>query len=88
MGWRWKNTGKYEKHSCDLVWLDAMPSGENDVSEFNEAVQKLEVDLKGNLYKGKYEPLSEDAYNVQRPMPNAEKKKQNASRRTIDSTKG
>ncbi|EJK73513.1 hypothetical protein THAOC_04859, partial [Thalassiosira oceanica] len=62
VGWRWTNTEKYEKHSCDLIWLDPMPLGENDVSEFNEAVQLLEADLEDNLYKGKCAPLSKDAY--------------------------
>ncbi|EJK72664.1 hypothetical protein THAOC_05781, partial [Thalassiosira oceanica] len=62
VGWRWTNTEKYEKHSCDLIWLDPMPLGENDVSEFNEAVRLLEADLEDNLYKGKCAPLSKHAY--------------------------
>jgi len=63
VGRRWKNTEKYNKHICDVLWLDAMPTGGDDVSEFNEAVQVLGADRKGNLYKGKCAPLSEDAYN-------------------------
>ena len=59
VGYRWETV---DDQCCEVNWLDPEPS--RDTSDYAEYIQDLqEIERQVNLYKGYYQPPSEEEYN-------------------------
>ena len=58
LGWSWC----IQNHSCEINWLDPVPSERDDYEAYMEDLQHIEQQTDFRLYRGYYQPPNEEEY--------------------------